>query len=199
MTANVPNSINPRTSATNLPTRATTCSVSAMTMSCRVTASHSHSTLAPHLPGMFSVYAIDRSSSATARSVYAIDQLSSAKRWSVSAIDHSLFCDEGYARSHDQLLLCNCELMFALLRLTGATSPQGCVEEWFAPNAWGGTNYSNTPVGAVSHVEGPGFAINGPTYMSLWETGFLLSECAWASKIGFSDAIQVIGDPLIRQ
>jgi uncharacterized repeat protein (TIGR03803 family) len=80
----------------------------------------------------------------------------------------------------------------------GGQQAQGDVEEWFAPNAWGGTNYSNTPVGAVSHVEEPGFAINGPTYMSLWEEGFLFSECAWASKIG-SNPFQVIGDPLIRK
>lgn len=80
----------------------------------------------------------------------------------------------------------------------GGQQPQGDVEEWFAANAWGGTNYSNTPVGAVSHVEEPGFAINGPTYMSLWEAGYLFSECAWGSKIG-SNPFQVIGDPLIRK
>ena len=77
--------------------------------------------------------------------------------------------------------------------------PQGCVERWFAENAWGGTNYDNTPVGAVSHIEEPGFLLNGPTYMSLWDEGFLFSECAWASKDSGSNPFQAIGDPLIRK
>ncbi len=76
--------------------------------------------------------------------------------------------------------------------------PQGDVEEWFASNAWGGADYANTPVGAVSHVEEPGLpGVNGPTYMSLWEAGYLFSECAWASKN--TPCFQAIGDPLIRQ
>jgi hypothetical protein len=76
--------------------------------------------------------------------------------------------------------------------------PQGDVEEWFAGNAWGGTNYTNTPAGAVSHVEEPGLGgVNGPTYMSLWEAGYLFSECAWASKN--TPCFQAVGDPLIKQ
>ena len=75
--------------------------------------------------------------------------------------------------------------------------PQGDVEEWFASNGWGGTNYVNTPVGAVSDVEEPGVPANGPTYMSLWEAGFLFSECAWASDV--VQYLQVIGDPLVKQ
>jgi hypothetical protein len=75
---------------------------------------------------------------------------------------------------------------------------EGNVETWFATNAWGGVNYSNTPVGAVSNVEEPGeTGINGPTYMSLWDEGFLFSECAWASKL--TPCFQAIGDPLIKQ
>ena len=75
---------------------------------------------------------------------------------------------------------------------------QGCVNRWFASNAWGGTNYSNTPVGAVSHVEEPGVeGTYSPTYMSLWEAGYLFSECAWASKS--TPHFQAIGDPLVRQ
>jgi hypothetical protein len=75
---------------------------------------------------------------------------------------------------------------------------QGCVERWFTTNAWGGVMYSNTPVGAVSHVQEPGLGgVSGPTYMSLWEEGFLFSECAWASKI--TPSFQAIGDPLIKQ
>ena len=80
----------------------------------------------------------------------------------------------------------------------GGQQPQGDVEEWFASNAWGGTNYTNTPIGAVSHVEEPGLeGVNGATYMSLWEEGFLFSECAWASKN--TPCFQAIGDPLLKQ
>jgi hypothetical protein len=76
--------------------------------------------------------------------------------------------------------------------------PQGCVARWFASNAWGGANYTNTPVGAVSNVEEPYVpGLNGPTYMSLWEEGFLFSECAWASKN--TPCFQAIGDPLVKQ
>ena len=74
----------------------------------------------------------------------------------------------------------------------------GCVGRWFAANAWAGIDYTNTPVGAVSHVEEPDLVgVNGPTYMSLWEAGYLFSECAWASKN--TPCFQAIGDPLIRQ
>ena len=56
----------------------------------------------------------------------------------------------------------------------------------------------NTPVGAVSHVEEPGVSgINGPAYMSLWDAGFLFSECAWASKN--TPCFQAIGDPLVKR
>jgi uncharacterized repeat protein (TIGR03803 family) len=75
---------------------------------------------------------------------------------------------------------------------------QGCVKEWFTTNAWGGVTYSNTPIGAVSYVEEPGLGgVSGSTYMSLWEEGFLFSECAWASKN--TPCFQAIGDPLIKR
>ena len=32
----------------------------------------------------------------------------------------------------------------------------GLFLRWFSGNAFGGTNYSSTPVGAVSHVDEPG-------------------------------------------
>jgi hypothetical protein len=75
---------------------------------------------------------------------------------------------------------------------------QGCVKRWFASSAWGGTNYANTPVGAVSHVEEPALqGWNDATFFSLWEEGFLFSECAWASRR--NTAMQAIGDPLVRR
>jgi uncharacterized repeat protein (TIGR03803 family) len=76
---------------------------------------------------------------------------------------------------------------------------QGCIKRWFASNAWGGTNYVNTPVGAVSHVEEPGGAgINrAGAYMSMWEMGFLFSECAWATRN--TPCFQAVGDPLVKK
>ncbi len=75
---------------------------------------------------------------------------------------------------------------------------QGCVKQWFSTNAWGGANYSNTPVGGVSHVQEPGLAgVNGASYMSLWEAGYLFAECAWASKN--TPCFQAMGDPMVKQ
>lgn len=76
---------------------------------------------------------------------------------------------------------------------------QGCVARWFSASAWGGTNYENTPVGAVSHVEEPlGVNVNIATaYFGMWEMGYLFSECAWASR--HTACFQAIGDPLVRK
>lgn len=74
---------------------------------------------------------------------------------------------------------------------------QASVKEWFLPNAWGGVNYSRTPVGAVSHVEEPSSGVNGQQYLGMWEAGYLFAECAWRSKRTWS--FQAIGDPLIKR
>ena len=43
-------------------------------------------------------------------------------------------------------------------------SGQGFFLQWFSQNAFGGSNYSNTPVGAVSHVYEPGLDhVNDPS------------------------------------
>jgi len=58
---------------------------------------------------------------------------------------------------------------------------QGTFMKWFSSNAFGGTNYSNTPVGACSNVEEPG--LEGSTtisaYFSLWASGKNFGVCAW--------------------
>ena len=41
-------------------------------------------------------------------------------------------------------------------------SGQGNFLEWYASNAFGGANYSNTPIAAVSHVDEPGQVDNQP-------------------------------------
>ncbi len=74
---------------------------------------------------------------------------------------------------------------------------QGNFIEWFENNAFGGTNYSHTPIGAVSHVEEPslGGVENSSIYFGLWASGKNLAICAWNSRQ--TSYFQAVGDPLI--
>ncbi len=75
---------------------------------------------------------------------------------------------------------------------------QGNFIDWFNANAFGGTNYSNTPVGAVTHVEEPYTSgVSGPAYFSDWEKGRLFAEAAWDSKQ--TPYFMAVGDPLIKR
>jgi hypothetical protein len=72
---------------------------------------------------------------------------------------------------------------------------QGNFIRFFSPNAFGGTNYQNTPIGAVTHVEEPFIeGVNDSLlYFGLWAKGRTFATCAWASaKTGY---MQAIGDP----
>ena len=77
------------------------------------------------------------------------------------------------------------------------TSPMGNFIQWFSSNAFGGTNYFNTPVGAVSHTEEPNLSgVNSSaTYFNLWASGKTFAICAWNSRN--TPFFQAIGDPLI--
>jgi hypothetical protein len=76
---------------------------------------------------------------------------------------------------------------------------QGNFEKWFARGAFGGTNFSNIPVGAVGHVVEPGLpGINNPAYFWSWENGQTFADCAWFSA-GAQTKLLVIGDPLVRR
>src|SRR5439155_10275392 len=48
---------------------------------------------------------------------------------------------------------------------------QGNFIKWFSSNGFGGANYSNTPVGAVTHVEEPDLAgvEDSAIFFGLWE------------------------------
>jgi alpha-tubulin suppressor-like RCC1 family protein len=75
-------------------------------------------------------------------------------------------------------------------------SPMGNFTQWYSNNAFGGTNYSNTPVGAVTHVEEPGGNVNDAyVYFGLWASGKNFAVCAWNSRV--TDYFQAVGDPLI--
>jgi hypothetical protein len=83
-------------------------------------------------------------------------------------------------------------------RLTDRTY-QGSYDQWFSREAFGGTNFSNIPVGAVCHVEEPGLVgIINAAYFWSWENGQLFADCAWYSS-GARTKLLVIGDPLVRR
>jgi hypothetical protein len=74
---------------------------------------------------------------------------------------------------------------------------QGTFSYWFSSNAYGGANYSNTPIGAVSRVDEPQLSGNNDNsiYFGLWASGKNFGICAWNSKT--SILFQATGDPLI--
>jgi hypothetical protein len=79
---------------------------------------------------------------------------------------------------------------------------QSNFEKWFSSNAFGGTNYSNTPVGGVSYVEEPGVsATDNAIYFGLWASGKNFAICAWNSIqiTGLTPAFQMVGDPFVTR
>ncbi|MRR32993.1 hypothetical protein EG834_22270 [bacterium] len=70
---------------------------------------------------------------------------------------------------------------------------------WFSAIAFGGTNYSNTPVAAVTHTDEPHLdQVNAPSqYFSLWARGASFSYCAWKTKI--TGHFQAVGDPFVMK
>ena len=72
---------------------------------------------------------------------------------------------------------------------------QGSFQRWFEPNAFGGTAYSNTPVGAISNVSEPSCVNNAARYFTLWESGKFFAICAWSSACSFK--LQATGDPFV--
>ena len=76
---------------------------------------------------------------------------------------------------------------------------QGTFLKWFSPNAFGGTNYSNTPIGAVTHVLEPYLpGVNASyTYFGLWAAGKHFAICAWNSRR--TEFFQAVGDPFVTK
>ena len=76
---------------------------------------------------------------------------------------------------------------------------QGNFVKWFSSNAFGGTNYSNTPIGASSNVEEPGLESSTTTsaYFGLWASGKNFGVCVWSAinTIYF----QAVGDPFVTR
>ncbi len=72
---------------------------------------------------------------------------------------------------------------------------QGNFTQWFSADAFGGTDYSNTPIGAVSHTDEPGLAgVNDSRlYFGLWAQGKSFAISGWNSRI--TPLFQAVGDP----
>jgi alpha-tubulin suppressor-like RCC1 family protein len=89
---------------------------------------------------------------------------------------------------------------------------QGNFLDWYSSGAFSGLNYSNTPVGAISHVDEPtDYADNTYNYFGLWAAGKSFAICAWAGQIGTYTTLdeypsgstdfyfQAVGDPFVIQ
>ena len=82
--------------------------------------------------------------------------------------------------------------------LTGA---QGTFTYWFCSSAFGGTSYSNTPIGAVTTVDEPNLSGKNDSsiYFGRWVGGKNFGVCAWESVGSGGLLFQATGDPLIVQ
>jgi hypothetical protein len=69
---------------------------------------------------------------------------------------------------------------------------------WFSSPAFGGSNYSLTPVGALTYVDEP-YADQHDAYLyfGLWEAGKNFGICAWNSAR--TAEFQAVGDPLVTR
>ena len=75
---------------------------------------------------------------------------------------------------------------------------------WFSSNAFWGSNYSNTPVGAVTHIDEPGGGVeNAFNYYYDWASGKSFAITAWhalyTSLGGAWVHCAVVGDPFVTK
>ena len=70
--------------------------------------------------------------------------------------------------------------------------------KWCSGGAFGGTNYSKTPIGAVSYTDEPGAGgTDNSKYFGLWAAGKNFGVCAWESRATLN--FQAVGDPFVKQ
>ena len=76
---------------------------------------------------------------------------------------------------------------------------QGNFTQWFSDIAFGGTNYENSPIAAVSHTDEPGLAhVNDASFISACGQ----AESHSVSALGIqrrTQYFQAVGDPLIKK
>ena len=72
---------------------------------------------------------------------------------------------------------------------------------WFASNAFGGTNYSNTPIGGPTYVAEPTAPVTeNDVLFYLWASGKNLAICCWTARDpGTPPYYQVVGDPFVTR
>ena len=72
---------------------------------------------------------------------------------------------------------------------------------WFASNAFGGTNYSNTPIGGPTYVDEPlATATDNAMLFDLWASGKNLAVCCWVARNPSTPPyLQVVGDPFVAR
>jgi hypothetical protein len=75
----------------------------------------------------------------------------------------------------------------------------GTFMSWFSVNAFCGSNYSNTPIGAATHVDAPslGGIENDSIYFGSWAGGNSFAISAWASRN--TTYFQAVGDPFVKR
>jgi hypothetical protein len=74
---------------------------------------------------------------------------------------------------------------------------------WFASNSFGGSNYSSTPVGAITHVFEPGGTDDTYDYYGNWASGKSFTISAWQTFLNEGGerqhVAQAVGEPLVRK
>jgi len=74
---------------------------------------------------------------------------------------------------------------------------------WFTTNSFGGTNYSNTPVGGLTYVDEPssGQLFDRSAYYGDWAAGKSFAISAWACQHQNLSVIkfQAVGDPFVKK
>ncbi len=80
---------------------------------------------------------------------------------------------------------------------------QGNFIKWFSHHAFGGTNFMNTPAGALTHTEEPsGGAIRSAAHFKPWSKGRSFGVSSWGTQPvndSFGPHFQAVGDPLITR
>ncbi|MGD0815673.1 MAG: hypothetical protein ABSA83_18930 [Verrucomicrobiota bacterium] len=75
--------------------------------------------------------------------------------------------------------------------------------KWFASSAFGGMNYSNTPVGAISHVDEPWGLDDSYDFYRDWASGksFAISAYHTFAVEGgiIQQESQAVGDPFVTK
>ena len=77
------------------------------------------------------------------------------------------------------------------------TTYQGNYWQWFQATSFGGTDYSNTPIGCVCYTAEPYVeGLANYIFFQRWAQGYNVAECGWASEATWNKI--VVGDPLVK-